>query len=202
VADESVHSSSADPDRNFAAVIGTNLRRFRAQSDLSLEKLSRLAGVSRAMLGQIELGKSVPTITVLARIADAFELPVTAFIGRQDHSTVTVLPARDAKVLRTQDGSFLSRALFPFNGSRRVEFYELHLEAGCVQKSEPHSAGTTENLVVAQGELAIAVGHDNYRLSEGDAVFFAADVDHVYSNPGGSPARAYLVMSYAESISY
>jgi transcriptional regulator with XRE-family HTH domain len=202
VADDSAHAPSADNDRAFAAVIGTNLRRFRAQSDLSLEKLSRLAGVSRAMLGQIELGKSVPTITVLARIADAFELPVTAFMGRQDQSTVTLLPARDAKVLRTQDGSFRSRALFPFNGSRKVEFYELQLEAGCEQQSEPHSAGTTENLVVTQGELQIIVGQERYRLCEGDAVYFAADVDHIYSNPGTTPTLAYLVMSYAESISY
>ena len=184
-------------------MIGANLRRLRGQSNLSLEKLSRAAGVSRAMLGQIELGKSVPTITVLARIADAFALPVTAFIGRPNQpSRVTLLSASDAMLLRSSDDKFVSRALFPFNGSRKVEFYELRLEAGCDHGSSAHSTATTENLVVAQGELELQIGESSHRLSSGDAIFFAADVPHSYRNVGSGPAVAYLVMSYPESISY
>jgi transcriptional regulator with XRE-family HTH domain len=202
VADVPSHNAPADTDGNFAAVIGANLRRLRGQSNLSLEKLSRVAGVSRAMLGQIELGKSVPTITVLARIADAFSLPVTAFMGRQNEPRVTVLPASDAKLLRSPDGAFVSRALFPFNGSRRVEFYELRLESGCDQGSPAHSAATTENLVVTQGELEIVVGEESHRLGAGDAIFFAADVGHSYRNIGSGPAVAYLVMNYPETLSY
>jgi transcriptional regulator with XRE-family HTH domain len=198
-----VERTPAETDDNFAAVIGANLRRLRGQSNLSLEKLSRAAGVSRAMLGQIELGKSVPTITVLARIADAFALPVTAFIGRPNEPPrVTLLPASDAKLLRSSDDKFISRALFPFNGSRKVEFYELRLESGCDQGSAPHSAATTENLVVTQGELELQVGEARHRLNAGDAIFFAADVAHSYRNVGSVPAVAYLVMSYPESISY
>lgn len=193
----------AEADNDFATVIGANLRRLRAQSNLSLEKLSRAAGVSRAMLGQIELGQSVPTITVLARIADAFALPVTSFIDRPNEPPrVTLLPASDAKLLRSSDDKFISRALFPFTGSRKVEFYELRLESGCDQGSAPHSAATTENLVVAQGELELLIGESCHRLSSGDAIFFAADVAHNYRNVGSEPAVAYLVMSYPESISY
>lgn len=202
VAEEPSHAIPAGADEDFAALIGANLRRLRSQSNLSLEKLSRAAGVSRAMLGQIELGKSVPTITVLARIADAFALPVTAFIGRQGGSSVAVLPANEAKLLRTPDGTFVSRALFPFSGSRKVEFYELRLAAGCNQVSEPHSAATTENLVAVEGSVEIDIGEETYRLGAGDAIFFAADVPHTYRNAGDVPALAYLVMSYPESISY
>ena len=43
-------------------VVGANLRRLRVRRGLSLEKLSKLSNVSRAMLGQIELGQSAPTI--------------------------------------------------------------------------------------------------------------------------------------------
>jgi transcriptional regulator with XRE-family HTH domain len=202
VVDPASLTPPGDHDRDFAHVIGTNLRRLRSQSNLSLEKLSRAAGVSRAMLGQIELGKSVPTITVLARIADAFALPVTAFMDARETQNVTVLRASDAKLLRTPDGAFVSRALFPFNGSRKVEFYELRLEPGCDQGSVAHSSGTQENLIVTQGELEIAVDADAHRLAAGDAILFAADVPHSYRNRGGVPAVAYLVMSYPENISY
>lgn len=198
---------SADPDKTthdkqFARVIGANLRRLRSQNNLSLEKLARAAGVSRAMLGQIELGQSVPTITVLARIADAFELPIAAFVGERNEPSVTLLPASDSKLLRSADGLFESRALFPFAGNRRVEFYELRLAPGCSESSEPHAAGTSENLVVAKGEVEISIGAEQHRLSAGDAIFFSADAPHCYRNQGAIEATAYLVMTYPENISY
>lgn len=195
-------SDKSHDDKHFARIIGTNLRRLRSQNNLSLEKLARAAGVSRAMLGQIELGQSVPTVTVLARIADAFTLPIAAFVNDRSESNITFLPAADAKLLRSADGTFVSRALFPFAGSRKVEFYQLRLAPGCNETSDAHAAGTNENLVVAQGELEISVGAEVHRLTAGDAVYFSADAPHSYRNGGASEAIAYLVMTYPESISY
>ncbi|MBL8269514.1 MAG: helix-turn-helix transcriptional regulator [Steroidobacter sp.] len=195
-------ADKSNDDKHFARVIGTNLRRLRSQNNLSLEKLARAAGVSRAMLGQIELGQSVPTVTVLARIADAFTLPIAAFVNDRSESNITFLPAADAKLLRSADGTFVSRALFPFAGSRKVEFYELRLAPGCHETSDAHAAGTSENLVVAHGELEISVGAEVHRLAEGDAVYFSADAPHSYRNGGASEVIAYLVMTYPESISY
>jgi transcriptional regulator with XRE-family HTH domain len=189
-------------DKQFARIIGSNLRRLRSQNNLSLEKLARAARVSRAMLGQIELGQSVPTVTVLARIADAFSLPLTAFVGDRNEPNVTFLPASESKLLRSADGAFVSRALFPFTGSRRVEFYELRLAPGCNESSEAHASGTSENLVVAQGELEISVGAELHRLVTGDAILFSADAPHGYRNGGALEAIAYLVMTYPENISY
>lgn len=141
------------------------------------------------MLSQIELGQSVPTITVLARIADTFSLPVTAFMGERGEPDVTVLPASEAKVLRSANGAFTSRALFPFSGSRKVEFYELRLAPGCDENSDAHASGTCENLVVAQGELELSIDAELHRLAAGDAVFFSADAPHSYRNRGATEAR-------------
>lgn len=189
-------------DKQLSHVIGANLRRLRSQNNLSLEKLAGATGVSRAMLSQIELGQSVPTITVLARIADSFGLPVTAFMNERGEANVTLLPASDAQLLRSANGTFTSRALFPFSGSRKVEFYELRLAPGCDESRDAHASGTRENLVVAQGDLELSVGENLYRLAAGDAVFFCADAPHAYRNRGASEAIAYLVMTYPESISY
>jgi DNA-binding XRE family transcriptional regulator len=48
---------------------GANLRRSSTRRGLSLERLARASGVSRAMLGPIELGQSTPTINVVWKIA-------------------------------------------------------------------------------------------------------------------------------------
>jgi len=44
------------------------------------------------------------------------------------------------------------------------------------------------------------VGKDRHQLSTGDAIFFEADVEHSYRNPGSRPTRMYLVMSYANRV--
>src|SRR6185503_14817644 len=59
---------------DLAPVVGSNLRRLRTRRGLSLERLAQISGVSRAMLGQIELGQSAPTINVLWKIARALEV--------------------------------------------------------------------------------------------------------------------------------
>lgn len=194
--------SHRNADADLTIIIGENLRRFRTQQNLSLEKLARTARVSRAMLGQIELGKSAPSITVLTRIAAALERPVTAFLSRQPVSRVTVLPVSDTQLLHAAGGDLISRALFPFSRERKVEFYELRLAKGCDYQSEAHAAATTENLVVSSGQIELEVGGKSFRLSSGDAIFFAADAIHSYRNVGAEPATAYLVMCYPEKLSY
>src|SRR5262245_40312410 len=93
------------PSRDLTPVVGGNLRRLRSQRGLSLERLSQLSGVSRAMLGQIELGQSAPTINVLWKISSALGVPFSALISSRSQGGVHVLRADQAKLLTSHDGS-------------------------------------------------------------------------------------------------
>ena len=185
---------------DLTGVVGANLRRLRVQRGLSLEKLARHSGVSRAMLGQIELGQSAPTINVLWKIARALDVPFSALITEQRSTSVAILHATGAKVLTSHDGSFRSRALFPFDRPRTVEFYELRLGARSAERADAHPPGTMENLIVTAGAVEIVVGPTTHRLATGDAILFEADVAHVYQNAGDVEAVMYLVMTYADKI--
>jgi transcriptional regulator with XRE-family HTH domain len=195
---------SPDPDvrtEELGAVIGANLRRLRTKRGLSLEALARQAAVSRAMIGQIEGGRSMPTIGLLWKLAKALEVPFSALMGGGSGGTMSVLRAGQSKVLASHDGTFTSRALFPFDSERRVEFYELGLAPGAVEVAEPHAPGTTENLTVAAGRVEIVAAQERTLLETGDSVFFHADVPHSYANPGGERATMFLVMTYVTPIS-
>lgn len=181
-------------------IVAGNLKRLRRRRGHSLERLAKLSGVSRAMLSQIELGKSAPTISLLWKVARALEVPFAALTTvTAGHGTV-VMRAGQFKYLSSGDGSFTSRALFPYDSPRRVEFYELVLREGCVEKAEPHAPGTTENIAVSAGSVEIEVAGAVHHLSEGEAILFEADVPHSYRNVGRAPARLFLVMTYVESI--
>jgi transcriptional regulator with XRE-family HTH domain len=192
----------AHPDvaEDLASVVGINLRRLRVRRGLSLERLSKASGVSRAMLGQVELGQSAPTINVLWKIARALDVTFSALISRHSESGTTVLRAVEAKLLTSHDGQFISRALFPFDEPRRVEFYELRIAPGKREEADPHPAGTVENLMVNAGALEICLGTTTHRLETGDAIVFEADVHHAYINPGTTESVVYLVMTYAQHL--
>jgi transcriptional regulator with XRE-family HTH domain len=189
-----------DDAADVALLVGQNLRRLRTSRGLSLERLAKASGVSRAMLGQIELGRSAPTIPLMWKIARALSVPFAALLAAREAVGPQVLRADQAKLLRSADGTFSSRALFPFNGERKVEFYELRIAAGAREDADPHAPGTTENLVVARGSIEIRVGDAMHALATGDAILFEADVPHAYVNRSESEAVLYLVMTYVDPI--
>lgn len=196
---ETPAAAGADP-ADLAPVVGKNLKRLRTERGLSLQGLAEASGVSRAMLGQVELGQSAPTINVLWKMARALDVPFSALITSQASGGAKVMRADAAKKLLSGDGAFQSRALFPFDEPRRVEFYELKLTPKGVEEADPHAPGTTENLVVARGSVEIVTAGETHRLEAGDAILFEADKPHVYRNVGAGDAVLYLVMTYAEQV--
>ena len=60
--------SVLDSSDQIIETVKENLKNIRHNRKLSLDKLAIRCGVSRAMLSQIEQGKSAPTISVLWKI--------------------------------------------------------------------------------------------------------------------------------------
>lgn len=183
-------------DDASAPEVGESLRQLRSDRGLSLEKLAQIAGVSRAMLGQIELGQSTPTIKTLWKISRALDVPFSALLsGKQTHGT-TLLRASQTRRLTNEKGTLVSRALFPLGGPRRVEFYELRLAPRAEEHAVAHSPGTVETLAINRGHMEVRVRGQTHTLGEGDVLVFEADEPHVYRNLADSEAIGYLVMTY------
>jgi quercetin dioxygenase-like cupin family protein len=139
-------------------------------------------------------------VNVLWKIGTALEVPFSALITSRPSASFHVMRADQAKRLASSDGSFVSRALFPFDEPRRVEFYELRLGPRGVERADAHPPGTVENLVVNRGSVEIETGGAIHALGAGDAVVFEADQPHAYRNAGDSEAVMYLVMTYADTV--
>lgn len=176
--------------------IAANVRGFRLRQGLSLDRLAALAGSDRATLEAIEAGDGQPTIEALWKIAKALDVPFSSLLSSGGGSGTTVIRRADSKPLTAEGGGFTSRALFPFEGERQVEFYELRLAPGAAEDADAHAAGTTENLLAARGTVEIVTGDGTHRLEEGDAILFDADSPHAYRNVGDGEAVLYLVMTY------
>lgn len=190
--------ATAEDDDGIGQRVASNLQRLRAKRQLSLDALARASGVSRAMLAQVESGRSVPSIRVLCKIARALKVSVAAFLEQRDCAGVTLMSARESKRLVSATGAFVSRALYPVDAPQQVEFYELRVSPLGEEHSAGHGPGVRENLVVAQGALEISINEERFLLSTGDSILFYADQPHRYRNPVDSEAVAYLVVTHPE----
>ncbi|PJZ55857.1 helix-turn-helix domain-containing protein [Leptospira barantonii] len=198
--DELEAGKESPSSEHITEVVKENLKLIRHTKGFSLDKLASRCGVSRAMLSQIEQGKSVPTISVLWKIANGLNVPFSELLKEKGTEGIIVMKAENTKVLFSSSKVFSSRALFPYNGNRKTEFYELILKPGGIEVAESHQSGTTENIVVVSGKLRLRVGEKVVELEPKDSVFFRADIPHEYSNPTDQETLMYLVMDYRDEI--
>ncbi|MGO8999792.1 MAG: rhodanese-like domain-containing protein [Polyangiaceae bacterium] len=177
-------------------VVGKNVKELRAQRGYSLDVLAGLSGVGRQMLGQIELGRAVPNLGTLWKIARAFEVPFSALLAGPHRGETRIFRAATAQRIAGADGRFSSRALFTPEDGATFELYELWLAGHGREDAEAHAPGTRENLVVNSGRLVLEIGKERSELGKGDAIAFAADVPHAYVNPASEECWMNLVMTY------
>lgn len=180
----------------LSIIVGENLRHLRRKHGLSLEQLAHISGVSRAMLGQIETGKSAPTINLLGRIAEALKVSVPSLISNPGVGGTVIVPRDRATVVTSSEGGFTCRALFPWGDPQSTEIYEVTIGAHHSESFSAHAPGAKKTLIVLAGDLEVTVGEDSpARLTEGDTILFNADTAHHFRNSSATEAKAFLVVT-------
>lgn len=177
--------------------VGQTLAALRQARSLSLDELSRQAGVSKSMLSQIERNQANPTVAVVWRLANALAVPLSDFLGgepRHPPSSIAAVAAHATPTLSSPDGLCSLRILGPVELAGQFEWYELAVQAGGVLASEAHEPGSREHLSVLDGTLEVQSGDQTLRLKSGDTARYAADLAHAIRNPLKTTARAMLVV--------
>jgi DNA-binding XRE family transcriptional regulator len=70
-------------DEQLARMIGTRVRASRAANQQTQAVVAGLAGITTDYLYQIERGKKLPTIPVLAQLAEVLRVPLATLLGEQ-----------------------------------------------------------------------------------------------------------------------
>ncbi|MCP8967612.1 helix-turn-helix domain-containing protein [Ectobacillus ponti] len=175
--------------------IGKNLSRIRKERGLSLDKVSEMTGVSKAMLGQIERGESNPTVTTLWKIANGLRLSFSSLI-KEEAPSITIVSTDTVDPIVEDDGKYRVYSLFPFHPKKQFEMFSIVLEPGCIHESEAHHAGMEEYIMVSAGTLEILLEQEIYVVEQDSSIHFQADRPHVYRNSGSSTVKCFMVIHY------
>jgi XRE family transcriptional regulator, regulator of sulfur utilization len=179
--------------------VGVALAALREQRSLSLDELSRQAGVSKSMLSQIERGQANPTVAVVWRLATALGVPLAELLGEDKPAEplLATVPAHATPMLASPDGKCELRILGPIELAGRFEWYHLSMQPGGTLDSQAHEPGTREHLTVHGGTLEVQAGAERARLRAGETARYAVDVPHRIHNPARTVASALLVVIHA-----
>jgi transcriptional regulator with XRE-family HTH domain len=67
--------------RDWRALFGKNVRKYRQQRKLTQEQLAFEAEIDLTYMGGIERGRRNPSLLVMARIADALTVPLPKLLS-------------------------------------------------------------------------------------------------------------------------
>ena len=181
---------------NAPPEVGATLQRLRLARGLTLEDLSRIAGVSKSMLSQIEREKANPTIAITWRLANALGVQIGELLSSDVRPTelIRLVDAHEIPTLPGAHAGYSLRILGPMDLAGKYEWYELTLAPGGALASQAHDPGTGEHLTVITGTVELEVGLEKKKVRHGATARYPADQDHVIRNTGKTEAKAVLVV--------
>jgi transcriptional regulator with XRE-family HTH domain len=180
--------------------VGDTLASLRQARALSLDELSRQAGVSKSMLSQIERNQANPTVAVVWRLANALGVPLSELLAsgaRAPEPSIATVAAHATPLLNSPDGRCELRILGPIDLAGQFEWYELTVKPSGALESAAHEPGSREHLSVLDGTLELQVGDAVTRLRAGETARYAVDQPHAIRNPMKDMAKALLVVIHA-----
>jgi len=174
-------------------IVANNIKSLREKNKLSMEELSKVSGVSKSMLAQIERGDGNPTISTLWKIANGMKIPFDALTLRPEHD-FEIIKTTDIEPILADNGKVRNYSIFPDDENRKFAIYYVEIEKGAYLDSEPHMKGTAEFVTILSGQLTIRAAEDEYTVQKGESIRFKADVSHSYHNSGEELVYAYMVL--------
>jgi len=176
-----------------ASNLASNIKDLRNSRRLSQAQLSKIAGIPRPTLANLESGSANPTLSVLIRLASALQVLIEELIapprasGR--HYSAAELPTRSRDRVEL-------RKLLP-NPIPGLDIERLFIPPGATMVGVPHTRGTREYLTCESGTVHLTASGEQWTLEAGDVVIFRGDQRHAYRNIGQMPAVAYSVVMLA-----
>jgi transcriptional regulator with XRE-family HTH domain len=170
------------PDITIA--VARTLRALRTGRGWSLDQLAARSGVSKGVLVALEQGRSNPNLATLARISDAFGVPVTRLVDVSGEPAVQVSGPDGARLLWRGPSGGTGTILGATDPPWAVELWHWELMPGETFGGDAHAPATREMAWVEAGTLTLSVAGERHVLGPGQCARFPAGRPHRYSNEG------------------
>ena len=175
-------------------IIAINLNELRTERNLTLGQLSKISGISKAMLSDIEKGNSNPTINTLWKIANGLNVPYTRLMEGIEKEA-TVIRKSEPTVQTGETDHYRIYCYFTNTPVRNFELFYVELDDHSSNATIGHSEKAQEYIYVIQGALVLQTDMGNHLLNAGDALVFDSSIGHTYINDQDT-LLTFIVINY------
>jgi len=177
--------------------VGARLRQLRMERGKSMRSLARASGLSTNALSMIERGRTSPSVSTLYKLAEALEVPITAFFRLEPPKQDVVFRlAGSRKRVPIPNGQWMGLGGEAFTG--RMEPFMLILEPGASSGPFGMLHSGSEFVLCMSGQIEYEVEGQRFSLESGDSLIFAAQHRHRWKNSGQDTAQAVIVLANFE----
>ena len=159
--------------------ISIALQRERGKKGYSLGELSKIAGVAKSTLSQLEAGTGNPSIETLWSLSTALDIPFSVLLEPQK-PMVQVLRKGEGTKIHSEQADYQAILLANCPASARRDLYLTLVQPGETHCSQPHAKGVIEHVVIAQGRALVGLEDDPIELTPGDYICYPGDQKHLF----------------------
>jgi len=178
----------------ITTAVARTLQALRADRGWSLDQLAARSGVSKGVLVALEQGRSNPNLATLARIGDAFGVPVTLLVDMSGEPAVRISSPDASRVLWRGPAGGTGTIIAATGPPWAVELWRWEVMPGEAFGGDAHAPATREMAAVESGSLTLTVAGERHTVGAGQCARFPASRPHRYGNEGKEPVRFTMVV--------
>lgn len=182
-------------------LVGEKIRSIRKNKNLTIVELSEKINVTSGYISQIERDLISPSLSVLKRLADALEIPLSVLFSEDnDKSVITIAENERTKVKFGNinvELEFITPVLNKGEKNSQVEAFLFKLKPKSWISENVIVNEAQECIYVLSGEIQCHIGDKVFTLSKGDSICVPENNGHMIFNSHDGESEALCIISPA-----
>ena len=177
--------------------IAKNLKRFRVNQKMSVERLAKLSGLTKGYISKIENSDKAPPFSTLMKIANALNTDISLLIADDfevpERLNLCVVRQNERKEV-TSRGTLYGYHYEALAHKKVGKNMEPYLISPAFDEKGVFSHEGEEFMFVLEGEHEFIYDGKKYRLNAGDSIYFDSIIPHSGRSVGKKQAKLLAVM--------
>jgi quercetin dioxygenase-like cupin family protein/DNA-binding Xre family transcriptional regulator len=165
--------------------LGLTIKSFRKTQALTLTTLSEMTGLTAGLLSRIENFRTIPSLPVLLKIAEALKVSPAELLSGIGDSPIpawTLIRKHERTIIEREnsEGFIYEKLLDREVSGSNLQTMVLNVEPGAVR--EKVKTDGEQFIYILEGNIVFSLGDESINLNEGDLLFFDGNIAHVPEN--------------------
>jgi len=181
--------------------IGKRLKELREMQNMSLEQFSKISGIDKDKVKDIEDYRILPDLGTIVKLSKALRIGTSFLLGEKSGYSYSVMRKQDRHNIQRFSTGSTDRPNYHYQ-SLASGIKDRHMETFLVTltpdtgNAELSSHDGEEFLVVMEGAIRVVLGNKEEILKEGDSIYYLATIPHNVLNASVKDKAVIMAVIY------